>query len=336
MDSMRVLILGAVGHVGNNLVRRAIKNGWEVVVFDGSGRRRRPHKALEGLDVEITPGNPGDPDALRQAMAGCQVVFHTNRYIPPNSLFHARRLVEAREYIGVVLKAAAEAHIGRLVYTSSVSTIGRSDIPGTLPDEWNHYRLGSIPHPFWDTQLVQEEAVLAFGRQRKIPVVILNLAELIGPHNLNHPPMEQLLDIAKYGKRDYIPGKTSIADVRDVAKGHIAAALEGRPGERYILGGHNITRREMVAIMAFASKRPQPDRPVDVERLARITRFSEKVSCFGRPNRPFPAGYQVAVTQYLGWYESGKARNDLGYTNRPFLKTCQSILVWLKTRGLLR
>jgi dihydroflavonol-4-reductase len=333
---MRVLILGAIGHVGNNLVKGAIKSGWEVVVFDHRVRRRRRHKLLEGLDVEITPGSPDNPDALVQAMAGCQVVFHTNRYTPPNGLYHARRLVEAREHVGGILKAAAEAHIGRLVYTSSVSTIGRSEIPGTLPDEWNHYRLGSIPHPYWDTQLVQEEAVLAFGRQQKTPVVILNLAEVIGPGNLNNPAVEQLLDIAKYGKRDFYPGKISIADVRDVIQGHIAAALAGRPGERYILGGHNISRREMAAIMAFASKRPPPDRPVDMERFARMTRFSENVSCFGRPNREFQSSFKVAAIKYLGWYESGKARKDLGYKNRPFLKTCQSMIKWFKSNRLLR
>lgn len=333
---MRVLVLGAKGHMGNNIVRLAVKNSWEVVVFDPSRRRRRRQKGFDGLDVEFAPGNPHDPDALRLAMVGCQVVYHTQPYKPPNSLYHARRLVEARQHIGVVLQAAAEAKIGRLVYTSSVSTIGRSEIPGTLPDEWNHYRLGNIPHPFWDAQLVQEEAVLSFGRVRKIPVIVLNVTELIGPYDLSHQPISQLLEIAKRGNREFYPGKISIADVRDVARGHIAAAQQGRPGERYILGGHNITRQEMGAVMAFASKRPPPDRPVDMQYLVRMARFSELVSCLGRPGRAFPLGLQIATVRYLGWYESGKAREELGYRNLPFLKTCQTTLNWLKSVRLLR
>ena len=139
---MRVLVLGATTLVGNNVLRAAIKADWQPVVFmpPQKGRRRNHHPALEGLPVESAPGRPDDLDALRQAMAGCDVVFHTSPFVPPNGLHHQRRLSTAREQIGLILKAAEQATIGRLVFSSSVSTIGRSDVPTRHPDEWNHCR----------------------------------------------------------------------------------------------------------------------------------------------------------------------------------------------------
>lgn len=333
---MRVLVLGAIGLIGNNVLRTALRAGWKVVTFETLDRRGNRPLALQGLDLEMAPGHTGDPDALRQAMAGCDLVFHTQGYTPPNSLHNTRRLEHAREHIDQILQAAAEAHIGRLVYTSSCSTIGDSGTPGRLPDEWDHYRLGRVPHPFWDAKLIQEEAVLAFGRKRKIEVVVVNPSEIFGPYDFELSTVKPLIDISKRGQRQYMPGKVSIADVFDVAKGHISAAQSGRPGERYILAGHNISRREMIAIMARACKRPTPDHPIDLDQQTKMTRISEWFSCFGRPDRPFPPSLNLATIKYLQWYDSAKARDELGYTNRPFLETCRTTLEWLKKMQILR
>jgi len=326
---VRVLVLGATGLIGANVLRAAIDAGWETAAFDRPDRRRRRHPALEGLAVEIAAGKPDDPEALRRAMEGCQVVFHAAGYAPPNSLRHQRRLVDARQHIGRVLQAAGEAAIGRLVYTSSISAIGRSDVPTRLPDEFNSYRLGQVLHPYWDAKLIQEEAVLAFGRKSGIPVVILNPAEVIGPYDFDLEAARPLLEMVRRGARRYMPGKASVADARDVAQGHIAAAERGRPGERYILAGHNITRQEMAAIMARACKRPAPDKPVDLRSFERWTRFSERLACLLRPNHLFPLGYQVEAIRQCQWYDSGKARDELGYTNRPLINTYRAALAWL-------
>ena len=326
---MRVLVLGATTLIGNNLLRATLEAGWLPVVFDRPGRRGRRHPALEGLDVELAPGRPEDSDALRQAMAGCQVVFHAAGYAPPNALYHGRRLEVAREAIRHVLRAAREAHIGRLVYTSSVSTIHQSDSPGRLPDEWHTYRLGRVSHPFWDAKLVQEEAVLAFGRETGTPVVVVNPSTLLGPYDFALSAATPLLDVLR-GKRSYVPGGISIADARDVAQGHLAAATEGRPGERYILAGHNVSRLEMLSVMARACKRPAPDHPVNLKTYIRMMRVSEHISCWGRPNRPFPAGFELATVLHANWYDSQKARDELGYRNRPLAATCRATLAWLK------
>jgi dihydroflavonol-4-reductase len=330
---MRVLVLGAYGLIGNNVVRAALAANWEVVAFE---RRSRRKAGLQGLPVEISPGTPSDPDALSRSMAGCDVVFHTLAYNPPNGLRTPQRLVEAREHVTRVLRAAGHARIGRLVYTSAACTIGGADSPGQLPDEWNRYRLGSIPHPFWDAKLLQEEAVLAFGREKLIPVIVVNPAEVLGPNDFDLQAARPLIDIARRGRRQYLPGTASIADAEDVAQGHLKAATLGRPGERYILAGHNLTRREIAATMAYASKRPAPDRPADLHRLERLARFSERVSCLGQPDRLFPLTYQVAAALLPGWYDSSKARQELEYTNRPLLDTCRATLGWLASVRMLR
>jgi dihydroflavonol-4-reductase len=292
--------------------------------------------ALEGLAVQTAAGAPDDPVSLQQAMEGCQVVFHTAGYAPPNRFRHPRRLLEARQHIDLVLDAAREAAIGRLVYTSSVCTIGRSDIPTRLPDEWNGYHLGQVLHPYWDAKLVQEEAVLAFGREGDVPVVVLNPVETVGPYDFDLQAARPLMDLVRRGTRQYVPGRISMADARDVAQGHLAAAERGRPGERYILAGHNLTRREMAAIMARACKRPPPDRPVALRRLERMTRLSEQMACMLRPNRQFPSGYEVEAALRLGWYEGAKAREELGYTNRPLISTYRATLAWLRAVRVLK
>jgi dihydroflavonol-4-reductase len=269
-------------------------------------------------------------------MRGCDIVFHADSYDPPNSRHHQRRMAEARQHIEPILQAAAGAEIGRLVYSSSVVTIGRSDFPSRLPDEWNSYRLGHVRHPFWDAKLVQEEAVLAFGRKSGVAVLVLNLAETVGPYDFELEAAKPLIKMARRGIRRYLPGRTSIADARDVAQGHLAAATAGRPGERYILGGHNLMRRETAALMAHVCKRPPPDAPIDLDSFERMTGLSERISCLGRPNRPFPLTYQLAVAQHNQWVDSGKARAELGYTIRPLVNTYRATLKWLQEVGLVK
>jgi dihydroflavonol-4-reductase len=332
---MRALVLGATSLIGNNVLRAAIAAGWEVVAFDRP-KRRRHHPSLEGLEVRIAAGQQGNPEALRQAMLGCDVVFHTEGYAPPNSLHHQRRLAEARQHIAPILHAAEAASIGRLVYTSSVSTIGRSDSPTRLPDEWNRYRLGQVHHPYWDAKLVQEEAALALSRRGRIPVVVMNVSEVVGPYDFQFRSTRPLLEMVRRGIRQTMPGRVSMADARDVAQGHLAAAERGRPGERYILAGHNITHQEMLAVMARACKRPPPGSEVDMDSFTRWARLSERLSCLGRPNRPFPLSYQLEALRQCRWYDSGQAQEELGYSNRPLLNTYRATLVWLKEVGKLK
>lgn len=333
---MRVLVLGATKLIGNSLLRAAIDAGWETVAFDKPDRRRRRHPALRDLAVEIALGQEEDPEALRRAMSGCQVLFHAAGYAPPNSLHHQRRLTSAREHVGTVLKAAEAAGLERLVYTSSTSTIGRSDSPTRPPDEWNSYRMGQVLHPYWDAKWVQEEAVFSAGRKKSISVVVLNVSEVVGPFDFELEAAATLLEMAQRGIRQYLPGKISIADVRDVAQGHIAAAEKGRSGERYILAGHNITRQEMMAIMARACKQPAPDKAMDLISLQRGTRLSERISCIGRPNRPFPLSFQIEAALHGMWYDSGKARDEFGYTNRPLLNSYRATLAWLQEINKLK
>jgi dihydroflavonol-4-reductase len=333
---MRVLVLGGIRLVGNNIVRAALDAGWQVLTFDRPQRRRPRHPALVGLNVEIVPGEPEDAETLQRAMRGCDVVFYADGYSPPNSRHHQRRMTEARQHIEPILQAAATAEIGRLLYSGSVATIGRSDFPSRLPDEWNAYRLGHVSHPFWDSKLVQEEAVLAFGRRTGIPVVVLNLAETVGPYDFELEAAKPLIAMARRGTHRYLPGRVSVADARDVARGHIAAATQGRPGERYILGGHNLTRQETAAVMAHVCKRPPPDTSIDLDSYQRMAAISERLSCFGRPNRRFPLTYQIAAARHMHWVDSGKARTELGYTVRPLVNTYRASLNWLREQRLVR
>jgi dihydroflavonol-4-reductase len=167
-------------------------------------------------------------------------------------------------------------------------------------------------------------------------VVVLNVSQVVGPHDYHFQAARPLLDMVRRGIREYMPGRVSVADARDVAQGHIAAAERGRTGERYILAGHNITHHEMLAVMARACKRPPPEGEADMASLTRWTRLSERLSCLGRPNRPFPLSYQLEALRQCRWYDSGQASDELGYSNRPLLNTYRATLAWLREVGRLR
>lgn len=332
---MRVLVLGSTNLIGNHVLRAAVKAGWETAAYLRPSRRKGLPAALEGIETEIILGELTNEEALRKAMLGRDLVFHAAGYTPPNRFRPLQRLTEARQHIEQILRVVRQAEIGKLVYTSSVSTIGRSDIPSRLPDEWDKYRLGAVEHPYWDAKLAQEEAVLALGQRDQVPVVVVNPSFIIGPYDFAMESAGPLLEMAQHGAAEFYPGRVSIADARDIAQGHIAAATQGRLGERTILAGHNITYQEMSALMARACKVRAPERLVDFERLERLSKFSERVATLGRPNRSFPLGFKLAAVRWLGWYDSAKARQELEYSNRPLLDTFRATLTWLQRIGKL-
>ncbi|MEN8097674.1 MAG: NAD-dependent epimerase/dehydratase family protein [Chloroflexota bacterium] len=333
---MRALILGSDWLLGHNIALTAIAAGWSIRVLTPSEDDHLVGNGIEGESVEYLSGDPNQDKALSDAMRGCDIVFLARNYLPPNGLHHHRREQEAREFIDHFLQAVKVSKPGGIVYTSSVATIGASDSPTRLPDEWNPYRLGRILHPYWDTQLIQEEALLAFHRTTGLPTYVLNVAKMLGPHDRDLSNSRDLVRIARRGTRQYVPGRISIADARDVAAAHLVAPERARSGERYILAGHNVTRQVFVSALARGSKRPAPDKIIDPKRSYRLTRLSQRLSCLGRPNRPFPAMLDLEIARRCTWYDSGKARDELRYRNRPLKTTVRDTVAWLRQSGVLR
>ena len=237
MPTIRCCVLGATGFIGGQIARAAVARGWQV-----RGLRRRPHAtgAVGDLEVEWVSGDLADPASLVAAMRGCPLVFHAAAYYP-----HRARDVWDTVRHGVtgmrnVLAAASAAGVKRLVYTSALTTVGPPSDPRQLAGERDLYTPGSVPLPYFEVKWAMEmEAARATAQG--LPVVTLLPTAVFGPGDVKPTTGVILLMVARGQLPVTVEGTINVVDGRDVAAGHVAAAERGRPGRRYILGGHNLT-----------------------------------------------------------------------------------------------
>lgn len=323
---MRVLVLGASGFIGSQIARAALAAGHEVRAFC---RPHRPPMALTGLAVEIALGDLEEPDSLTRAMAGCAAVVHAAGYYPTRPLRCAEHCARARRRIEHVLVAARQAGVPRLVYTSSISTIG--PIPADrLGAEDDFYRPGQRPQPYWDCKWVQEQAVLAAGGLETITLIP---SAVFGPGDVKPTTGAALLMLARVGARVALRGRVNVIDVRDVAAAHVAALTRGQPGMRYLLGGHNVTVSELMAVAARALSIPGPSVAIPVELLAWPLLLWGRLA--RRLDLPLgsPAAYLLEAIAANQWIDNRRAREELGLQPRPLAETLADAIAWFRAHG---
>ena len=247
---MKKLIIGATGHLGLHLTRVLIANNYAVRALV---RRSSNLIGLTGLDVEVVYGDILDPDSLAGAMIGCDVVFHL---AAPTSL------VPEMEHIIVdgtrhVLEQASHAGISKLIYTSSVATIGYARSPNEILDEsFNQLTRASAYHTAkWHA----EKLALKFSESSDVAVVVVNPATIVGPLDYRITPstlpIQRCLD---KGLPFTFESGLTVVHVEDAARGHLLAMLRGKAGQRYILGGDRITISEYFKLICKLCERPLP------------------------------------------------------------------------------
>jgi len=242
---MKVLVTGATGFIGGTLARELGKQGYAVRALVRKGSSL---KFLNLDRIEPVEGDLLDPASLKRALAGCEALFHAAAlytfWTPGPDLFY-RTNVEGTQNI---LKAAAEAGIGKIVYTSSESAVG-IDAGCTAGNEAMLNDLKNIPGDYKKSKFIAENLVKKMCREG-LPAVIVNPTTPIGPFDVKPPPTGKIVV-------DYLKGKMfacvdtglNIVDVEDVARGHILALQKGKPGERYLLGNRNMTLREIMSLL---------------------------------------------------------------------------------------
>ncbi|HEY72756.1 MAG TPA: NAD-dependent epimerase/dehydratase family protein [Thermoflexia bacterium] len=328
MPEIRCCVLGATGFIGGQIARAALAQGWQV-----RGLRRRPDAVgaigvIGDLEIEWVSGDATDLASLVTAMRGCPLVFHAAGYYP-----HRARDVQETVRHGVlqmrnVLKAASAAGVKRLVYTSALTTVGPPTEPGRLAGEKDAYTPGSIPLPYFEVKWAMEmEAVRA--TMQGLPVVILLPSVVFGPGDVKPTTGKIMLMAAKGRIPGYIQGEINVVDVRDVAAGHIAAARRGKPGRRYILGGHNLPIREVQTIIAKAAGRKPPRATLPLW----LTRaIAETGSWLG-----IPGTHHLRAIRHWQPLDTARAREELGLPAPiPFEQTCRDALDWFRERDYLK
>ena len=325
---MNVLITGATGCVGANLVEAVGQKGWRAIALC---RKTSSLHALEGLTYDQAYGDVTDYDSLLTAMRGVEIVFHVAA-VADYWRAVKRRLYEVNvEGTRNVMRAAKASGVNRVVYTSSVASLGQPGFGKTAnetavfnlsPERW-HYGYSKV----LAEQVVQE--AVADG----LDAVIVNPAVVIGPRDVNLISGSIIIEEARMGVPVYPPGGVCVIDVADVCAGEIGAAEHGRRGERYILGGENLWHRDLIASTADVVG----CRPARIGLSRGVTRaLARCVDVLARTGLRLPGnGDQLRFAAETLWFDSTKARRELGLATRPYREAAQRAYDWYKTKGYI-
>lgn len=323
----RAMVLGATGFIGGHVARAALAEGWSV-----TGVRRRPDSVgnIGDLPIEWLQADLQEESRLRSAMAGAEVVFHAAGYYPHSSRHVADQVADAVRQTRGVLQAARLAGVRRFIYTSSLTTIGRPPADAArLADERDHYLPGSVARSaYYECKYAMESEVLR-AAAAGFPAIVLNPTAVLGPGDV-HLTMARIL-VALAGGRGlaWFPAETNVVDVRDCAAAHVAAALRGRVGERYLIGGHNLTVRDLMQEIAEVCGVPAPRWRVPVGVIDTLVRFGDLLP---GPNQ---LGNHLRAVHAWQGYDCAKAASELGLAPRPLAETLQAAIGWLRATGYL-
>ncbi len=320
---MKTLVIGASGHIGAHLVRILLKEHYEVKALT---RKTSDLKGLAGLKVELLCGDVLDPESLARAMADCDAVFHLGA---PTALEpESRKIIE--EGTKNVLECALRCGILKVVYTSSIVTVGYSSDPHVILDESCSQLTPASPYHI--AKFHAEKTALDFSQKTGLPVVVVNPTTVIGsldyrvtPSNL---PIRQCLD---RGLPFVFDSGLTLVHAEDVARGHLLAMKRGIAGQRYILGGDRMTLPEYFKLICRLCGRPKPFMKIPRFSLLMAGAVFSALQRVGVKKVPFDYGQVVHLAGKYGWYSSQKAVRELGYEWRSAEDAIRSYIEWARS-----
>lgn len=326
---MLTLVTGGTGFVGAAVVRLLLSEGHAVRALV---RRGSDLQNLDGLDVEIHVGDLLDKASLRQAFKGCRRLYHVGAHYslwePSPEVFYRVNADGTRS----LLEAAMEAGVERVVYTSTVGTLGyRED--GAPADEETPVSLDQMTGHYKRSKFLAEEEARA-AVLRGLPVVIVNPSTPVGPRDIKPTPTGQIIvDFLNRRMPAYIDTGLNFIDVADVARGHLLAAERGRVGERYILGRSNLTLHELFAILGQIAKLPPPRIRVPYRLILPLAYGNHWLSSLitKRPPRIPLEGVKMAKRRMF--FDASKAVQELGLPQSPIEQALEEAVRWFTDHG---
>lgn len=330
----RVLVTGGAGFVGSSVVRAALDRGCQVVTLVEPGGTT---VNLDGLDVEVVTGDLRDAGAVDRAVAGCDTVFHVAAlyrfWARDPADFYDINVTGTRN----VLDAARAHGAGRVVYTSTVGTLGLTGATTDAPvDERSFARVDHLFGLYKQSKFVAEHEVLRAGAEG-LPVVLVQPTTPVGPRDIGPTPTGRtVLEYLDGRFPGYVDTTLNIVDVEDVAAGHVLAAERGAPGRSYILGGENLTLRDVLATLAAVTGLPSADRRFPSVLALAAGHVSDVVE--GRLLRRHPTVPLEAArmsTTHMS-FDDSRARTELGYTSRPAAVALERAARWFVGTGGVR
>jgi dihydroflavonol-4-reductase len=332
---MKCFVTGASGFIGANLVHELVARGHRVKALL---RPESDARGLYGVEFQRVTGDILDRKVLDREMEGCDWCFHVAATYQLWMKNYAPMYETNVEGTRNVLEAAGNAGCRRIVYTSSVGTIGlpKKKKGQFMPtDELEKVSDGQMSNDYKRSKFRAESVAMDLFRKKGLPVIIVNPTAPVGPRDVKPTPTGQLIvDFLNRRMPAYLDTGLNWVHVRDVAIGHILAAEKGRFGDRYILGNAqgNWTMREMLKALEEITGIPAPRMKVPYWVAYQAAQINEMISFVtGNPPRAPLAGVRMA--KYKMWFNPGKAIRELGLPQTPPKQALADAVEWFRANG---
>jgi dihydroflavonol-4-reductase len=330
---MKVFVTGATGFVGHHVAAALAAEGADLRLLV---RKSSNLRNLEGIKIgaggDTVVGDLLEPASLKSAVLGCEAVIHVaadyRLWIPDPAAMYRANVDGTRE----LLRMAREAGVRRAVYTSSVATMHfrtdgiviNEDTPVFLADMVGHYKRSKF--------LAEQEALHAAAQGQE--VVILNPTTPIGPNDSKPTPTGRIFVDFLNGKFPaYVDTGLNLADVSEVARAHVLALTQGTPGRRYILGGENLTLKQILDKMSAITGIPSPTVKIPFAIAATYAFFEEWITGRIRGKEPRATLEEVRMGRKKMYASSARAQQELGFRIVPVYKAMRAAIDWFRANG---
>jgi dihydroflavonol-4-reductase len=330
---MKTLITGASGFVGSAVLRQLIIAGHSVRALV---RTKSDRRNLVGLDVEIVTGDLTDRGSLDRALVGCSTLFHVaadyRLWVPHPQEIYETNVTGTRN----IMLAAANAGVTRIVYTSSVATLGLT-LDGSPADEDSPVSLEDMIGHYKRSKFLAEAEVKRLADEEGLPVVIVNPSTPVGPRDVRPTPTGRMIVDAASGRMPaFVDTGLNLVHVDDVAIGHLLAFERGKIGERYVLGGQNMTLKEILCELAAITGQRPPRICLPHRLVLPIAYVTEACARLTRGKEPRITLVGVRLAKKKMFFSTDKAKRVLGSHPRPVKEALAEAVDWFRENGYIR
>jgi dihydroflavonol-4-reductase len=326
---MKVFLTGATGFVGSHVANELASQGASLRLLV---RKTSRLENIAGIPAETVVGDLRDPESLRSALSGCNALMHVaadyRLWVRDPDEMYAANVGGTRD----LLRLAREQGVARVVCTSSVATMGFKD-DGSIVDERTPVSLENMIGPYKRSKFLAEQEALQ-AAQGGQDVIILNPTTPIGANDLKPTPTGGIIvDFLNRRFPAYMDTGLNLVDVNEVARAHVAALTLGHAGERYILGGENLTLKQILDRMSAITGLPSPRMKVPHAVAMAFAFFDENITGRLRSKEPRATVEAVRMGKKMMFASSAKAERELGFKVVPVYQALRAAIEWFRAHG---
>jgi dihydroflavonol-4-reductase len=326
---MKAFVTGATGFVGSHVAQLLCAQGADVRLLVRPTSRT---ENIADLKADRATGDLRDPASLKKAMQGCEFVFHVAADYrlwvrDPEDMYRCN--VEGTR---AIIQAAQESGVRRVIYTSSVATMGFTTT-GHIADENSPVSLQDMVGPYKRSKFMAEQVALEAGRNGA-NVVVVNPTTPIGEQDIKPTPTGRIIvDFLKRKFPAYVDTGLNLADVKEVARGHLLALERAVPGQRYILGGENLTLKQILDKLSALTSLPSPRMKVPHAVALGFAAFDQLFTGFILGKEPRATIDAVRMGRKKMFASSARAERELGFKVLPVDAALGRAIHWFQTHG---